>query len=398
MRIRIFSVLLVGFVLFACEPKADIEQSKDFIRPTVQIIEVYENELINIDSVYYEYENEADFYWNKATYIDKDGNKFKEIIVEFDENRLPIKETVIDELGTASEIYLVKYCPTSHLLLEKIEYRDEIADNNIIKSVKYNFESGKLLSEEVVVYSKDADFVNADGNRIIDMYKLRFLPLAQSRPAGLHRTFFMIENRTRYVTTQLASRFSEKNYEIGSIFSTEFTNFDEKGVPLNYKTTESPVADEHFREAIWFATEFDEKGNLISITGYSDEAKEILSEDALKYFFEYDDKGVFVKAAEYMLNTETNEFDLFHGQTVYNWVNPFIHTIYNYSEADKVAEHKCIHRGVYSITETKIEKYTPEEKIIVIRSASKETDEPRPELELKIKSKTHTKYELKKMK
>jgi hypothetical protein len=155
--LRFFPLLII--LLIACEQKETVQTPDEFVVITEEIVENYDSVLVDTEYITYEYAGENDYFWQKKVVKDTAGNVIKVVEREFDQNGMPIKEVVTDEIGTQIDKAVLKYDPKTMELIQKDQYEGEIADENKTRTVIYHYdEEGYLISEEVKVYTEDDSF------------------------------------------------------------------------------------------------------------------------------------------------------------------------------------------------------------------------------------------------
>jgi hypothetical protein len=384
------------FTLYAChknpEPVSQVINNKEFIRPTQETVENHISGNIIKETTTYIYEKPTDFFWIKSEKKDSTGKIIGSIVRTLGADRCPLTEIITDEFGNSNERYKVKYSPQTFDLLEKTEYNIDFNENHKVKSSKFIYQDGYIMSEEITTFAKDPTFKNIDGNNIADTYTIRFLPNKLARQKGFFESFYLIEKRRKYYTPELAERAQKDNFKIGDLYLSIDTKFDADGFPVSFHSS-NPNLGEHKTENEWYKAEKDGLGNLVSITSFSNEAANEFSENSMSIFFEYNDKGILTKVSNYFYNPKTKDFDRFHSEESYNWVDPQVASIHNFVDANQIAETYCWNSLVYSKSEYYIEKFDKNEKVVIKKLGSKPGKEQRPQITTNIDSKITTKYE-----
>ncbi len=365
-------------LMIACEKQETIQEPDEFIVITEEVIETYDSSLVDTEFIYYEYANEGDYFWQKKVIKDTAGVVIKSIEREFDDIGLPIQEVVTDEIGTTIDKSVLKYDPETMQLLQKDDYEGEIAEEDRIRTVIYHYDDdGYLISEEVKIYSDDPEFKNVNGNNITDHYILRFLPLKENRPKGLHETIYMVEKRVMYVTPELKEQEGDEIADIGQVYLESKTVFDENGLPVKFEST---YGDDHDASLEFFKVEKDEQGRIASITGYLNEAMDSSAFANDKWIFDYDEEGLIKSYEEYKYNDSTDVFNLFHDAQSFVWHEMDIPLKYEFLIASGTHEHYCWHRNRYVKNIEQVEKFDDGEIVIVQYSYANEQDIPTREV------------------
>lgn len=388
-----FSVLLL---LSAChkdpEPVAQNVNNKEFIRPVQETVENYISGHIIKETTNFTYEKSSDYFWTKAETKDSTGKVIHSVIRTLAADRTPLTEVVTDEFGSSSEKYKVKYSAQTYDLLEKTEYKGDFNEQHKVKTTKFNYQDAYLMSEEVTTFAKDPNFKNIDGNNIADTYTIRFLPNKMARPKGFFETYSLIEKRRKYYTPEFAARAANDKFKIGDVYISTDTKFDADGMPISSKSI-NPTLGKDKDEQEWYQTEKDGLGNLMSITAYANEAMDKLTDNSTKITFEYNDKGIITKISDYFYNAKTKNFDKFHNEESFAWVDPQVASIHNFNDANHIIESYCWNSLVYSKSEYIVQKYDKSEKIVIKKLGSKPGNESRPNIATNIDSKITTKFE-----
>ena len=387
-------IILLFLTLLSCSKcSKDKEPSNnEFLKFTNEINEVYDSNKVTKEIIDYVYDKPEDIFWEKAIYKDSAGTIKKTIDREFDNDRFPIKET-ITEGGTITEISEIKYSHTNYELLSLVAYNRSINESSKLRSKKYIYDNeGYLISQEVTIFSSNPNFKNVDGNNIVQSYTLRFFPKTTSKPKGNQIITYFIEKNKEYFDGSISENSKEQpKYKIGDISQLEETQFDEEGIPTHYKAIRPSEPDKPTEE--WYKPEKDGLGNIVSLTSFPDSTFETNNEKSIEINLEYDDQGIISKIEEFKFNPETKKFDIFHDLKSFIWNDPMIKSVHNYIEASYKNEHKCYHKKVYTINETRIEKFSDGEKIVTKFSASYPNDRIPQNPEPKLKRKSIIKYQ-----
>lgn len=370
---------LLIFILLACDQKEAPQEDNKFVVITEEVIEKYDSVLTDTEYIHYEYANEGDFFWQKKVVKDTAGAVIKTIEREFDEQGLPVREVVTDELGTQIDKAVLQYDPVTKQLVKRDEYEGEITDANKVRTIIYHYDDeGYLIKEEIKDYADADDFENVNGTKVEEHYVLRFLPQKQSRPKGLHETVYMIEKRIAYVTPELKEDMGGEVGDVGEIYLESKTMFDENGLPLTYESTHG---DDHDASLEFYDVEKDEAGRIVSITSYLNESLDSASFANNKWIFEYTDDGMFKGYEEYKYNDSTEVFDLFHDARSFDWRNMDMPLKYNFTLGAECNEHFCWHRKRYSKNIETIEKFGDGEIVITHYSYGGPMDLPTRDVE-----------------
>lgn len=382
-------VIISVFIFIKCSKDDTTSEKNEFLRIVEEKITDIENK--SITNIIYEYEQEKDVFWKKAIHKDSAGNILKTIEREFNENRFPIKEKII-EMGTLTSYSELKYNEKIYELELKEDFEKDGEKFVKVASNKYNYDNdGYLISIEYKKFSKDNNFKNVNGENIVHEYKLRMFPLKQSRPKGNFIITYFVEDRKMYLTKEQKEK-SPKEYEkykVGDVIETEYTKFNEEGIPLYYKTTTPECVDHPGEE--WFKFEKDGLGNLITLTGYANEKFDSITAGNNEMRLEYDDNGMISSIQEFKYNPKTGQFDDFHDSKRFVWFDPKVNSVKSYIDATKEKVHICTHSETHRISLEKIEKYDQNEKIIqyfrVVYPLKEVPENPEPKLYKTIKQK-----------
>jgi len=385
---KLFPLLII--LLISCEKKEAVQNPDEYIIITEEVIETYDSVLVDTELITYEYANDNDYFWQKKVVKDTAGIVIKSIEREFDQNGLPIKEVVTDEIGTQIDKAVLKYNPKTMELIQKDQYEGEIADENRTRTVMYHFDDDNyLISEEVKIYEDDENFKNINNDNVKDHYVLRFLPNKENRPKGNHETVYMVEKRVMYITPEIKEEEGDEIGEIGEVYLESNTKFDDNGLPLTYESTHG---DDHDASQEYFKVEKDESGKILSITGYLNEALDSATFANEKWVFEYTDDGLYKSYEELKYDDTTATFTLFHDGSSVEWHKMDLPLKYDFILSAGTQEHYCWHRQRYSKKMEKIEKFDDGEIVITEYSFSKPQDKPNRDVELEKTRVTKMKY------
>lgn len=401
--IRITALLALSALFFACsgQDEAPEAQKHDYMKIQKKMIEQYiDSATTDIETVEYSYEKPDDIFWVKAVHKNGEGEVIRTVERELNEARLPVTETT-SELDMVTETVETKYCKHHYNLLEKTVYDGEMNDSNRVKKVKYNFEDGYLVSEDVVYYASDPGFKNVDGEPVEKMYTIRFVPGKQGRPKGKYNTKYYIESYKQYCTCEdkdckeekeKAGEGEEKKCEKGHIEEHTTTRFNEEGYPVYYEVTNPDC--EHHANKEWYKIEKDGIGNVVAITGYANEALDSSSSENMKTSFEYDKNGFVTKIFEHRYNPETGKYDRFHDMQEYTWNESGLENEMKMYCPDTRNEHYCFGQKMYSVKVKKVENPSEGKKVITELSFSVPSEDgPKPDLvKLEPKKKTTVEY------
>lgn len=361
--------LFLAVLVISCQPPKK-NSDNELLRVKSQLVETFNNNIVESEFVEYVYDSDSDVFWSKALYKDSTGTVIKYIERSFDENKMP-KTEITKEMDIISSTVVTKYDPNTYLVVEKTTYDGELKEENKKAEYKYHYIAAVLVSQEVTKYSQDADFKNIEGNKITSKYKLRFLPDKKYLPKGNQPVIYFVEYSTDYLTKDIYDEIQadkkatkeEKSLKPGMVFLSTITKFDDEGLPV-YTFTTKPDC-EHDADRQWFVAEKNDKGQLIALTGYSNEKCDSLTDLNTKITFTYEnDKVKSVEDNKY--NSATKKFDRFHDSKIFKWYDfGFDGPINNlYQFAEKKSEHYCYGAVRYSLNDTKIKQFD-KNKIVV---------------------------------
>ncbi|MCK5742040.1 MAG: hypothetical protein KAH48_07475, partial [Chlorobi bacterium] len=305
----------------------------------------------------YEYETETDRFWTKSVTKDTTGDVVKSIIRTFDEDRMPITETITEDDLDVDLVttFDVKYCPVNYELLSKTKF----FEGNTISSVVNEYDDeGWLIKKTEIDYCFESGYVNTEGNNIKKIFIHRYFPDKSVLPKGEYEIFPIMEKGIIY-STKVSE---DESVKVGDVVYTTEISFNDAGEPVKYFAGQKDCADHALVE--YYKLEKDENGRILSMISYADEKLESFGSHSTRDIFKYDDEGMLAGVEEHKYNDETGEFDRLHDRQDYEWIHPEVTGAKNYTDFTNHSEHYCFGGQRHSKSIRKIVKFDEGEKII----------------------------------
>ncbi|MFH1051641.1 MAG: hypothetical protein V1779_12035 [bacterium] len=342
MRLLLYICLSI-VLLTACAEK---EQSFDINNKEIilmKIVQNFEGDSVTETEIYeYTYERPSDKFWNKANLKDGAGEDISITTRKLDtRTRMPIEEYV-EEMDEITESYKVIYSANTGDLLLKEEFEGNFNKSRKIKSTKYDYINGVLISRTVATYSNNPKFVNKNNANYNNIHKLRFFTPMNTRPPGNFESDYYFEYRNEYEDNSDSS-----NY--GKIIFGETTEFDNKGFPIFHSTTQPGCAHEGFAE--WFDYKLDKKGRIISLKAYDNELKTKRSQHSSQILYTYDKHGYINTITDKKYSQDEGEYTKFHDLQVIEWLFDKNSRCYDFNFTN---EHYCFTGQRHSLYEKKV--------------------------------------------
>jgi hypothetical protein len=344
MKSCLILMLCATALLVSCIENQSNNLHKNII--TKKVIQEFEDSRLTAEeTIIYEYDNPKDIFWKKAVHKDKSGEIIKTVNRKLNKKTKVPEIEFIEELGEITESYKLSYSSNGNHLLYKEEFNGNFEDKRSIRAAKLEYEKGRLISQTVKSFNPDIKFINENGDKFKDYYKIKYFPGPETRPEGTFEPDYYIQFRYVYEDNP-----DSLNY--GKLKFIEKTEFDDKNNPVYHYITEPGCS--HESSKAWFKYETDEQGRISTLYSYSDREHKTREKHDSKITYQYDGNGFITSIVNIMYDPELKDYTKLHDSKKYEWILPDVSAGIFDTDFNYFNEHYCFTAGRHSIYKKKV--------------------------------------------